>query len=117
MFKGRRGSAVLANALERFERKDVTQVVHGETGPRMLTDAAIECAAQHLVWPNERFMPVSWWDYRRFFFDEELSLDGCFTVHFWNAMLTAHAIDKNASYAPNSVFEQLKRRYLGDGSG
>jgi hypothetical protein len=116
MFKGRRGSPVLANARERFERKDVTQVAHGETGPWLLTDAVTECAAEHSVRPNDRYMPVPWWDYRRYFFDEHLSIDGCFTVHFWNAMLTANGVDKNASYAPDTVFERLKRRYLGDGS-
>jgi hypothetical protein len=78
-------------------------------------DAVSEYEAQHLVRPNDRHMPVPWWEYRRFFFDEQLSIDGCLRVHFWNAMLTAKAIDKDASYAPESVFERLKRRYL-DGS-
>ncbi len=65
-----------------------------------------------MVQKSERFFPVPWWEYDRLFRDEDLGIDVCRTVHFWNAMITAAGLDKNGKYPPGSVFERLKRRYL-----
>ena len=111
-FKARPNSAVMTDCLRRFGEKDVTRVVHGETGPRLLTDSILGLDRRDLVLDNQRVMPIPWWDWRRLFYDESLSLDGCHAVHFWNAMIRAGDLDKNSRFPGNSPFERLKRAYL-----
>jgi len=112
IFRASAASDVLRSCLETFARKDVTKIVHGETGPALLTDAICQCGHEGAVQPGEQFLPVPWWEHERLFFDEHLSLDRCFAVHFWNTMLKTAGVDKNADFPKNSAFERLKRRYL-----
>jgi len=90
----------------------VTKVVHGETGPALLSHAIRVCGCEDAVEPGEQFLPVPWWEYERLLFDEQLSLDHCFAVHFWNTMLRTAGVNKDAAFPENSPFERLKRRYL-----
>jgi len=112
LFRAPPESKVLSYCLEGFARKDVSKVVHGETGPALLTDAVRDCGREGAVQPAERFLPVPWWEYERLLSDDQLAIDRCFTVHFWNTMLRTAGVDKNADFPKNSVFERLKRRYL-----
>ena len=112
LFKSQPGGAVLRSCLDRFAEKDVTQIVHGETGPSLLTSAILACDKQTEVLAAEKTFHVSWWEYERLFFDEALAIDSCATVHFWNAMLDSGKLDKNATYPSQSAFERLKRKYL-----
>jgi hypothetical protein len=111
-FKSSRDSAVMADCLRRLARKDVTQVVHGETGPRLLTDSVLSLDKRALVLNNERVAPVPWWEWRRLFYDESLSPDSWHAVHFWNAMITGADLDKNSGFPSNAPYERLKRAYL-----
>jgi hypothetical protein len=112
LFKTPPGSAVLRYCLARFAEKDLTRIVHGETGPSLLTCSILACEKQSAVLAPGAIFPVSWWEYERLFFDEERSIDGWSTVHFWNAMLDSNKVDKNATFPERSAFEQLKRKYL-----
>lgn len=105
---------VLRYCVAEFALADFTKIVHGETGPRLITKAVQACGREGGVQPNTRFYPVPWWECERLFFDETVSLDGCTTVHFWNAMVTARGLDKNARYPAGAPIERLKREYLGD---
>ncbi|HZE13348.1 MAG TPA: hypothetical protein VE086_06300 [Chthoniobacterales bacterium] len=81
-------------------------------GPSLFTAAIVACQKQNVVSKGDQVFPVPWWEYERLFFDPNLSIDNCAAVHFWNAMLSAGNIDKNAQYPPGSAFERLKRKYL-----
>jgi hypothetical protein len=105
-------SAIMNDCLKRFAEKDVTRIVHGETGPRLLTNSIVALGKHDHVRSDKWVMPVPWWDWRRLFDDETLALAGCHAVHFWNAMITANGVDKNSSFPKNAPFEQLKRAYL-----
>ena len=111
-FKAPAGSPVLRYCLDLFCRKDVAQIVHGETGPRLLTEAVLACHKRDLVVAHELFFPVAWWDYERLLVDETLSLEGCFTAHFYNAMITSSGLDKDAVFPAEAPFERLKKKYL-----
>jgi hypothetical protein len=111
-FKAPAGSPVLRYCLDLFSRKDVAQIVHGETGPRLLTEAVLACHKRDRVVGHELFCPVAWWDYERLLVDETLSLDGCSTVHFYNAMVISSGLDKDAVFPAGAPFEQLKKKYL-----
>lgn len=105
-------SPVLRHCLDVFSQKDVTRIVHGETGPRLLTESVLQCGKKDDVSNHELFFPIGWWDYERLLLDETLSLESCFTVHFFNAMITAAKFDKDAVYPAESPFERLKKRFL-----
>lgn len=111
-FKSPAASAILRYCLDRFAKKDVTQVVHGETGPSLLTASIVASEKQNDVLESALVFPVQWWEYERLFFDEDLSLEHCVTIHFWNAMLRSTQFNKNGKFPENSVFERLKRKYL-----
>ena len=112
LFKSEPGSAVLRYCLDRFAEKDVARIVHAETGPVLLTAAIVACAQEKAVRKGSLAFPVPWWEYKRLFFDEELSLDGAGAVHFWNAMLASENVDKNGDFPRGSVFERLKQTIL-----
>lgn len=112
IYKAPPQSSVLRECLRVFGEKDVTQITHGETGPRLLTSAIQQTRHESAVHPSERFFPVPWWDFDHLFNRESIDLSACATVHFWNAMITNRGLDKNARFARGSVFESLKARYL-----
>jgi hypothetical protein len=112
IFRAPSASIVLQHCLEAFARIDATKVVHAETGPALLTDAIRKRGREGVVQPAGQFFPVPWWEYERLLFDEALSIDRCFAIHFWNTMLRTAGVDKNAEFPKDSAFERLKRRYL-----
>jgi hypothetical protein len=112
VFKGSPGSPVLRYCLDRFAEKDPTKIVHGETGPSLLTEAILASQAESEVEESALVFPVPWWEYQRLFWDEELSVEESSAVHFWNAMLRSSQIDKNGAFPPRTAFERLKRKYL-----
>jgi hypothetical protein len=112
LFRSPPGSAVMRYCLDRFAEKDVTRIVHGETGPSLLTASILACEKTAVVLASDTTFPVPWWEHERLFFDEELSIKGWATVHFWNAMLDSSKLDRSASFPNQTAFEQLKRKYL-----
>jgi hypothetical protein len=112
LFKAPAASPVLRHCLEQFAKKDPAQIVHGETGPRLFTEAVLACGRRNDVLGHELFFPVPWWDYQRLFVDEGLSLESCYTAHFYNAMINSSSLDKNAIFPANAPFERLKKKYL-----
>jgi mannosyltransferase OCH1-like enzyme len=109
-FKSPRASPVLRYCLDRLAEKDLTRIIHGETGPLLITAAIRACETEDAVLGSP--FPVPYWEYERLFFDESLVIEPCVAVHFWNAMLRSAQFDKNGKFPENSVFERLKRKYL-----
>lgn len=105
-------SEIMRYCLDRFAEKDVTRIVHGETGPSLLTEAILACDRKDAVLESGLVFSVPWWQYDRLLAPDELSFDHCAAVHFWNAMLISNQIDKNGRFPGNSAFEHLKRKYL-----
>jgi len=71
-FKAPARSAVMADCLKRFAEKDVTGIVHGETGPRLLTESILSLGKRSLVLDNKKLTPIPWWEWRRLFYDESV---------------------------------------------
>jgi hypothetical protein len=113
-FKAPAGSDVLGYCIDVIGTKDLAKVIHGEIGPELITAAIRACGKEQLVRRAEAFFPVPWWQYERLLYDEELSVDECSTVHFWNAMITSAKIDKDGDFPVGGVFGKMKRRYLND---
>jgi hypothetical protein len=110
-FRGEPNDPMLHDCLQECWKRQKT-VVHGETGPRLFTQAVIAYERGQNVNPFTRYLPVPWWEWQRLFYDETLAIDEWVTLHFWNSHLRASQLDKDGVFPPNSVFERLKRIYL-----
>ena len=109
-FKIRRRK-VLARLLGRTARER-----WGATGPQGVTQAAHQLRCADRALPFWHFYPVAYQNWQSVF-DTSLADNPSFVaasygVHLWNEMgRRAPGFDKNAHFAPESLFEQLCRRY------
>lgn len=91
----------------------------GTTGPRGLTQAARTLGCDGQALPFWHFYPVAWQNWHTVF-DGTLAgnpgfVAASYGLHLWNEMARqAPRFDKNARFAPQSLFEQLCRRYAVD---
>jgi hypothetical protein len=109
-----KGSEVLKRALAFCQNENVQQLPWAATGPDLLdrlvsgSELAMYCQQPVTFCPVD---PTRW-----------LSLvlpwptsavtSNTYTVHLWNEMWRRYPLDKDQVYAPSSLYEQLKRRYL-----
>ena len=90
----------------------------GELGPKGLTRAARHLGYLEQARPQRDFYPVPCQAWRVLFEDSvqsrSLSLADSYCVHLWNEMTRRQRdFQRDGSFAPDSPFEQLCRRYLG----
>ena len=89
----------------------------GEYGPAGFTQAARHLGFVELALPPQEFYPVSFKQWRGVFEEAErdwaTALASSKALHLWNEMMRRESgFDKNARFAPNSLFERLCARYL-----
>jgi len=97
---------------KRIQRKE--PVNWGELGVFLLRDttAASEDVKKYMADPAV-FCPVNYFDLSRLISaDEYIQEDETLAVHLWNELWRRGYLDKNATYHPDSLYEQLKRKYL-----
>ena len=108
------GSEVMAYAWNVCERKDPQQLIWGETGPRLVTEAVRRCSLENYAKPPHIFSPLPFSEWRRVL---DPDADGLlyaesYAIHLWNEMWRAAGQDKNASYDEGCLYERLKTKYL-----
>lgn len=110
------GSAVMQFVWDACQRLDVGTLRWGQSGPELITRAVEQCALQQHVQAPQVFCPV-------YFPDWEQVLDPSFVlpngpethaIHLWNEMWRRAGKGKDQRYHPECLYEQLKRRNLGD---
>lgn len=107
-------SEVMAYAWDVCKRKDKGQLVWGETGPRLMAEAVSRFSLQIFTQPPEVFCPLGFFEWAKIIdadFDEA-RLEHSHALHLWNEKWREVNQDKNARYPKESIYEQLKRRYL-----
>ena len=55
-------------------------------------------------------MPINWWEANKLLIpnnDFQIQ-ENTYSIHFWNDVFSSHGIDKNSTYHPDSIYEQLK---------
>jgi mannosyltransferase OCH1-like enzyme len=109
------GSETIAHAWEICQTKEPAKLVWGETGPALMEESVERFSMQRFVKDWKVFCPVGFRDWREFLSADapELSSE-TFAVHLWHEMWRAAGQNKNTHYHPASLYEQLRRRYLGD---
>jgi hypothetical protein len=102
----------------RLMRRGRANVGWGEAGgPTGFTAALKYFKLMDFAKPFTYFYPIAHYNWQAAF-DETLADDvdlfsNTYAVHLWNDMIRhMPEFDKNASFPPNSLFEQLKARYL-----
>lgn len=118
VMKSPAGSELLAHLCRVCRAKDTSQLVWGETGPRLLDASIKEFALDaHLEDPRV-FCPLHYTEWAAALDPSAPAADKGFgaetyAVHLWNEMWRRDGRDKNGRYDPGCLYERLKREYLG----
>jgi len=86
----------------------------GEAGPRLMADSVQRLSLERFVMSSRMFCPIGYLDWqsvldpaRTWSFGDDV-----YAVHLWNEMWRRNQRDKDETYHPDCLYEQLKRRYL-----
>lgn len=108
------GSDAMAFAWEVCRTKDPEQLVWGETGPRLMAEAVRKFSLEGYEQPSHVFCPLGFFEWKKIVepgFDQSL-IENSYAVHLWNEKWREAGQNKNGEYAADSLYEQLKQRYL-----
>jgi len=114
IIKAPAGSEVMAYAWQVCEKKDPQQLMWGETGPRLVTEAVKMCSLEYYAKPPRVFSPLRFSEWHKVLNRDAEGLlhEDSYAIHLWNEMWRAAGQDKNASYDEDCLYEQLKGKYL-----
>jgi mannosyltransferase OCH1-like enzyme len=108
-------SEVMAYAWRTCRSKDPEQLSWGETGPRLIEEAIRLFSLEKYLKPFQAFCPLGYLEWDKVI-DPNANLafdESTYAVHLWNEMWRRENRDKNEQYHPDCLYEQLKRKYLG----
>ena len=106
------GSEIMSYAWDVCQTKDPAKLVWGETGPALMEEAVEKFSMDRYVKPWKTFCPIGFRDWTRLLDPDAPNVGGSHAVHLWHEMWRAANQDKDAHYHPDSLYEQLRRKYL-----
>lgn len=108
------GSEAMAYAWDVCRTKDREQLVWGETGPKLMAEVVRKFSLEGYRQPYHVFCPLGFFDWRKVLQADSNGLldSSSHAIHLWNEKWREANQDKNARYPANSLYEQLKRKYL-----
>ena len=106
------GSEIMSYAWNICQTKDPAKLVWGETGPALMEDAVEKFSLERYVKPWKTFCPIGFRDWTRLLDPDPPNVGGSEAVHLWHEMWRAANQDKDTHYHPDSLYEQLRRKYL-----
>tara|TARA_R100000008_G_scaffold86891_1_gene82492 strand:+ start:8618 stop:9340 length:723 start_codon:yes stop_codon:yes gene_type:complete len=114
VIKAPKGNPVTKRAFDICMSKEKEKLVWGEIGPRLVKSSVETFQLQPFVKHFTAFCPIpgALWN---IFLNPEVNFnfdDGVYGIHLWNEMWRRAEQDKNASYDPECLYEQLKRKFL-----
>ena len=114
VLKAPRHSAVIESAWLDCRRKDLANLPWGVSGPNLMHQLVFRSPLHPRTVCADTFCPVDpdWWFQSVIPMKESPIKGSTFGVHLLNDKWRGHGLDKNEQYAPTSLYEQLKRRYL-----
>lgn len=107
-------SEAMQYAWDVCQSKNIADLVWGETGPRLVAEIIRRFALEKYLRPASVFCPVAAlkWDTVLQPGRDLRSLAGSHALHLWNEMWRRKKHDKEGTYDPTCLYEQLKRHYL-----
>jgi mannosyltransferase OCH1-like enzyme len=108
------GSDVMAYAWDVCQSKNPAELKWGETGPRLMGEAVRKFSLEQYWKPHNFFCPLGYQEWQKILDPEVIMAEDkdVYAIHLWNEKWRAAGQDKNAQYAPDCLYEKLKRRYL-----
>ncbi len=93
---------------------DPTDVVWGEHGPQLMERVIAKFGLRSLVKAAQVFCPLAYDEWEEVLSSENARFvdENTHSIHLWNEMWRRGGRDKEASYAPNCLYERLKATFL-----
>ena len=108
-------SGAMAYAWQVCQTKNPIELVWGEVGPRLIHEVVTRYGLERYLQPHYIFCPVSWEEWHKLLEPYVAGIhEQAYEVHLWNEMWRLNNQDKEGSYHPECIYEQLKTRYLAD---
>lgn len=108
------GSGVMAFAWDYCSRSDHSTLRWGQTGPSLITNAIEAHHLQQYVLAPVVFCPIGYADWRSVIGPDTRELPAeSRAIHLWNEMWRRAGVSKDDEFPASSLYESLKRRYLG----
>jgi mannosyltransferase OCH1-like enzyme len=115
IMKAPAGSDVLGQAVRFCESQDLKKLPWSATGPDLLHRLVSHSVLAEYCHDPATFCPVSpmrWMSLLLPDATQDIKPHTC-AVHLWHELWRRYPLDTDAQYAPLSLYEQLKKRYLG----
>jgi mannosyltransferase OCH1-like enzyme len=107
------GSEAMAYAWGVCQAKNKTELVWGEVGPKLIAHVVNKYDLERHRKPSYVFCPVSWADWHKLLEPYAVGIpEEAYAVHLWNEMWRLNNQDKESTYHPACIYEQLKTKYL-----
>jgi hypothetical protein len=112
VLKAPRNSRVMLECYAICTELDNSSIEWGDVGPALLTKRFARHRLEDHALAADAFCPVDSWQARSLVAPGgQAPPAAAHSVHFWNEAWRHGAMDKDAAYAPDCLFETLKRRY------
>ena len=105
------GNEIMSWMWDVCQTKDPAKLVWGETGPALMEQGVGKFSMEKFVKPWKTFCPVGFRDWTQVLDPDPPDISGSHGLHLWHEMWRAAGQDKNARYHPDSLYEQLRRKY------
>jgi len=104
------GDIIWSDALDNISYRNKDRIIHGETGPELVTYLVNKYNLQEYVLPPNAFCSIAWHETNKLIDGTQLP-DDVIGLHLFDSQSNLNNIDRQ-TYPYDSIIEQLKRKYL-----
>ena len=101
---------LFSEAIDNISYRNKDRVIHGETGPDLITYLVNKYNLEEYVLPPNAFCSIAWHETNKLIDGTQLPED-VIGLHLFDAQNNLNNIDRQ-TYPYDSIIEQLKRKYL-----
>ena len=111
VLKAPAGSNLMRYAADECASKDTTTLWWGDTGPHLLVAALKKLGMEDCLASPSDFCGIDCVQWESLLAPDPPALNGGMGLHLWNEMWRRNGKDKNARYAPTSLYETFRARF------
>ena len=112
--KAVKGDDFLQDCIDYIKLRGINDLRWAEFGPQLLGKILSKYDIKDCVKTPEVFCPSSWFEISNLIAKPSEIIfvnEQTYAIHFWNEIWRRGHLDKNATYHPDSIFEQMKKKY------
>lgn len=91
---------------------DYQNIKWGQFGPFLIDSVLKKFDSKMFIKPVKTFCPIDWTEMAILTTEQRTLPVDSLAIHMWNNLWRINNIDKEATYHRNSIYEQLKSKYL-----